>query len=429
MSKKYKNNDKKEFYTDDSVVPEDEVWVDIKVAPNYKVSSYGRVKNKTTGLFIKPFVSNRGYLRVNLSSPVNKKYTLHRLVGEYFISKDNDGLIINHIDGNKQNNHVSNLEWITHQENVKHAINNNLRSVGSEVTILDLKTNKVIEFKTLHRATTELGIPGDTFLLYKKKSEYSPIFGRYVVKTLKYNGLTKPKTDVQIHVYDYLTGSWDTYNNINIFMLETGIAKTTIDPKKSKVNCRYIAGYYVCVNADKPTEIPEVSKEQAKSDRVAYYSKPYKKATPKYYVYDYETGKEHYVKSIDDIAKLTKRPRDKVSRDMKYSRSRNTICVINGFGIQSDADDKIDWNTVANKNIVTSILGLRSKITIFINAEGKLYHDPRDVIRDYDVDKKYHNHSLTEGSRLIKKIIDHYGLDLRPLRATDTVIGIWKHRK
>jgi DNA-binding transcriptional regulator YiaG len=55
-----------------------------------------------------------------------KLYLIHRLVAEYFIDNSKLHLQVNHIDCNKQNNHVSNLEWVTTKENMRHAVENGL---------------------------------------------------------------------------------------------------------------------------------------------------------------------------------------------------------------------------------------------------------------------------------------------------------------
>lgn len=66
--------------------------------------------------------NSRGYMYVNLCK--NGKYrsiTVHRLVAIAFLGKRDEGFEVNHIDGNKENNCISNLEWVTKSQNMKHA--------------------------------------------------------------------------------------------------------------------------------------------------------------------------------------------------------------------------------------------------------------------------------------------------------------------
>lgn len=87
----------------------------------YFISSNGQIKNKY-GKILKPWIRN-GYYTIGLM--INKKrtnYYIHRLVAEYFLSNpDKQRNFVNHLDGDKLNNNVSNLEWCTRQENAQHA--------------------------------------------------------------------------------------------------------------------------------------------------------------------------------------------------------------------------------------------------------------------------------------------------------------------
>lgn len=73
-------------------------------------------------IILKPNITNNGYCRVTLSKGKTKKYkSIHRLVAETFIPNFNNYNVINHKDGNKQNNRVDNLEWCTQKHNIKEA--------------------------------------------------------------------------------------------------------------------------------------------------------------------------------------------------------------------------------------------------------------------------------------------------------------------
>lgn len=109
-----------------------EIWKDICGYEGlYQVSTLGRVKSlsKYSGCvfrndFIKKTgVKSNGYEVVCLSkNGIKKTYCVHRLVAVAFIPCDDNRLDVNHIDGNKLNNTVVNLEWCSRSENVRHAV-------------------------------------------------------------------------------------------------------------------------------------------------------------------------------------------------------------------------------------------------------------------------------------------------------------------
>ena len=98
----------------------EEKFVKVKGYDGYEVSNTGKIKSLKTNRLLKPQKNNCGYLYILLTDS-NKKVKInliHRLVFDSFIGID-DGLEINHLDEDKENNRLDNLELITHEDNLK----------------------------------------------------------------------------------------------------------------------------------------------------------------------------------------------------------------------------------------------------------------------------------------------------------------------
>lgn len=139
-----------------------EIWKDIKGWENlYKVSNYGNVYSCKSNIILKPTDKN-GYLAVKLQNhKVKKTITIHRLVASAFIPNPNNKKEVNHIDCNKKNNCVSNLEWCTRQENHYHKCLNGLNKTEQAVEknkkpIILLNNNK--RYGSMMDACRELGL-------------------------------------------------------------------------------------------------------------------------------------------------------------------------------------------------------------------------------------------------------------------------------
>lgn len=119
----------------------------------YEISSCGEVyscyKNKT----LKPSKNKLGYLIVNLYRDGKyKSYYVHRLVAEAFITKpENQESEVNHKDLDKTNNIVSNLEWVTHRDNLRHAVDSGvvMGCPGEKSHHAKLTNDEVIEIRNM----------------------------------------------------------------------------------------------------------------------------------------------------------------------------------------------------------------------------------------------------------------------------------------
>jgi hypothetical protein len=102
-----------------------EIWKDVKDYENYQVSNFGRVLNKKFNRILKNTKDKTGYLLVNLSSYGEvKSFKIHTLVWDYFGNEKRNGKIleIDHIDNDKQNNIIDNLQLLSHRENLQKRI-------------------------------------------------------------------------------------------------------------------------------------------------------------------------------------------------------------------------------------------------------------------------------------------------------------------
>jgi hypothetical protein len=122
----------------------------------YQVDTEGNVFNRH-GRKMKPCKQNRGYLILGLHKDNKTQvHTVHRLVAETFLGVAPKGYEINHKDGDKTNNRVSNLEWVTHAENMEHAFTTGKRRY-TPIDMFSLTGEYIRTFKSLTLAAKFIG--------------------------------------------------------------------------------------------------------------------------------------------------------------------------------------------------------------------------------------------------------------------------------
>jgi hypothetical protein len=127
-----------------------EIWKRLiidDITYNYEVSNLGNVRSTITKNILKTCLRN-GYLSLTICNiNIKKTYNVHQLIALIFLGKkDNDQIIINHKNGDKIDNKIENLEYITYKENTQHAIENKLApKVTKKVHKLDPKTSEILK--------------------------------------------------------------------------------------------------------------------------------------------------------------------------------------------------------------------------------------------------------------------------------------------
>ena len=98
-----------------------EIWKQVEGYEDYEVSSWGKVRNKTTHDILWQERHDKGYMRVNLMLQDKRHHLkVHRLVAQAFVPNPDRKPQVNHKDGNNRNNSFTNLEWVTDAENKAH---------------------------------------------------------------------------------------------------------------------------------------------------------------------------------------------------------------------------------------------------------------------------------------------------------------------
>jgi len=155
----------------------------------YTIREDGEIRSRF-GRVVKPQISKNGYVRVELwQDGQGKKYLLHRLLASAFIPNPQGKPQVNHIDGDKLNNALCNLEWVTQSENQKHAYDAGLQRGYKKPTALSTDHKAALcgsrwrgekriyyagglSFKTPQEAASSHGVNRQTFYNRAKSSKY-----------------------------------------------------------------------------------------------------------------------------------------------------------------------------------------------------------------------------------------------------------------
>ena len=163
----------------------------------YEINEDGILRNVKSKKVINGYIEKNGYVRVRIENKCLNgviRTTIHRLVAEAFIPNPENKPFVNHIDLDKQNNSVTNLEWVTHSENMKHAYKNGVNTTPlREHSVSQRKkiTNGICEFESISNAgrylvknkkTTNLqsGIAGISAVLHNRRKTFGGFEWKFI---------------------------------------------------------------------------------------------------------------------------------------------------------------------------------------------------------------------------------------------------------
>lgn len=157
-----------------------ELWKDINNTSNYEVSTLGRIRNKTTGYILKNRITKTGYYQVSIKYIDSDKFKnayVHRLVAEAWIENPDNKPSVNHKNGDKSDNTLENLEWMTYKEQQKHRTETLKKvNIGSpkKVGQYDKQGNLINVFNSVEEAALAFGksrVNIDSAIHHKKNQQ------------------------------------------------------------------------------------------------------------------------------------------------------------------------------------------------------------------------------------------------------------------
>ena len=387
------------------------IWKTIERAPNYEINQFGQVRNKTTLLILKQKIDRYGYLTIGLCNNKRKIYpTIHRLLALAFIPNPNNYPQVNHIDGNKLNNNLSNLEWISASGNVLHALDNDLYKNARHVIVKDIKTNKIERYLSLKEFSKKINVYSNVIVPYIKNSEKNPFLNRYIIKIEDISSL-KNICNVKIfgrkcYVYDYLTQQWTEYESTNIAAYFTGLRCVSNIFKTDPIILKNI-GY---VLSSKKYDITDkLNLLDVKNNRKRYLDTPYNPRIKNgYKLYDYKLKKEYEFDNdyrlVDFINKNATNPISvSIFQGIKGKcRTNGKNPLIRGFGLKLSTDTT-EWEPKKEKSIILS----QHCSSAFYAFKLIYNNDEKIIISKYNLLKHFNVENMNI-NKFVEKINNNY---------------------
>ncbi len=337
----------------------EEEWRKIIGFSIYSISNYGSVRNDKTGKILKLAIDRYGYYKINLREKLKNRYaTVHRLVAETFIPNHENKPQVNHKDGNKLNNTLDNLEWVTNAENVIHAYENKLNKNANHVKLINIENDTTLYFISIKSLGKWLNIYPSVLVPMIKYSDINPIYGKFVIEILDESTLQTVSNTLnfgkKVFVLDHVTKNITCYSSILNASYHLGI-RSLSNLNREKIITKI--GYTVSYSKKDLLTFVVGDISHIKSDRINYYKKEYTGRNYKYYLYDYYDKQEYIFDNLNEIVLFF----NNQNLSVKYSKIISAInhgvknkrtSLLLGYGVKSSLCD-YEWYPY-NEEIILS---------------------------------------------------------------------------
>ena len=162
-----------------------ERFITVPFAQTYEVSNLGNIRNKRTMKNLIPQIGTTGYYQVRIKRDDGKMHTfkLHRIIALVFLENPENKRTINHKDGDKLNNKVSNLEWMTDLENSRHARETGLCTQGVKLKATNAITGETYVFESRSECAKVLNTT--KFYISRCVNQRNGIYKDWVLESLE----------------------------------------------------------------------------------------------------------------------------------------------------------------------------------------------------------------------------------------------------
>lgn len=384
-----------------------ELWKQIDGISGYSISNIGRIRRDSSLLILKTRVDRYGYEAINIGTGAKRKSTtVHRLVALAFVEgRTTESFQVNHKDGNKLNNHYSNLEWVTPKVNIDHSFQTGLNPNKYAVTMIDNASDTVQDFRSIKTLSNHLRIRTSTLMPLIKHSSVNQILGRYTV--IINNLSTVANTDNfgrVVYVLDTIDGTVEEYPSVLICAYHTGIRSLASLGKRPVIST---IGYVVSFDRELLVSPEVVDKCAILEKRDKYINTPYTPNSNVYKIYNYYSNQEISLESIEDCVDYLNRQEPlhrNISRmQVIYAISdgvqRKRTGIIKGYGIVS-GKRPFDWEQWNEEVILRNKYGISTYevFRVFLGGSEELIFGKYNLIQKlgYRSNKALSNISVEE---------------------------------